>query len=693
MSKLKYIYLLIAFSILPQILMAEKVKIGELYYELNNREKTAEVTYETIYRDNYLGLKCAIIPQEVIYNSNKFSVTSIGESAFWDCSSLTSVSIPNSVTSIGIHALYKCSGLTNVTIPNSVTSIGGKAFYGCNGLTKIYLPVHLEKYKDIFPSTAHVILYKNYNNLNELNRDMMTWEQFYQKNKKLSLTYKDAQAIQKQVDQELEKWQVKDEFETVEEWKQRVNDETRQQKIKDISNPLINQYNQEIAQINKEQKELALEYEKYRKELLSRYYNTKIDLAEIELRSIEFKLKPYDAEHGTFLITNDKYGDILLPVPARDEARSFKENWETIKGNIKPEFVPNGDDVALTKLVFINNGKEYVYDSHTEANYAVTDVKYNFKPVELADISLADINTNLPALTNSDMSAQIISKTSNEAITPQRVQPSKNTVVASDRSDVDYAIPTGRGDVNSTTYAVIIANENYKTLSKVPYAANDGEIMAKYLTSAVGLPENHVKVYRNATFGSMAEAVSYMEDLGKAYGDKLNLIFYYAGHGVPDEKTKTALLLPVDGNPSISKTCYPVDELVKNLGNLKANNVVVMLDACFSGATRNDEMLVAARGVKLHSNEIVPIGNMVFFSATQGDETAYPYEKEGHGLFTYFLLKKLQENRGEVTLGELADYVIENVRQKSIETNGKLQTPTVTVSPNLQHSWRAIPLK
>ena len=68
------------------------------------------------------------------------SVTSIGSYAFSDCSGLTSVTIGNSVTGIGIHAFSHCSGLTSVAIPNSVTSIGDNAFYNCSGLTSITIP-------------------------------------------------------------------------------------------------------------------------------------------------------------------------------------------------------------------------------------------------------------------------------------------------------------------------------------------------------------------------------------------------------------------------------------------------------------------------------------------------------------------------------------------------------------------------
>ena len=68
------------------------------------------------------------------------SVTSIGNSAFYGCTGLTSVTIPNGVTSIGNSAFYGCTGLTSVTIPNGVTSIGNSAFHGCKGLTSVTIP-------------------------------------------------------------------------------------------------------------------------------------------------------------------------------------------------------------------------------------------------------------------------------------------------------------------------------------------------------------------------------------------------------------------------------------------------------------------------------------------------------------------------------------------------------------------------
>ena len=123
--------------------------------------------------------------------------------------------------------------------------------------------------------------------------------------------------------------------------------------------------------------------------------------------------------------------------------------------------------------------------------------------------------------------------------------------------------------------------------------------------------------------------------------------------------------------------------------------MLVFLDACFSGAQRDDEhrMLASARGVALRANKEMPQGNMVIFSAASGDETAFPYTEKGHGLFTYYLLKKLQETQGDVTLSELSDYVTERVRQQSVVTNRKSQTPNVSASLSMDGVWQEMRIR
>ena len=110
-----------------------------IYYNYINDGKELEVTFRgssySSYTNEYEGN--VVIPEEVTYMNRTRKVTSIGDSAFRGCSSLTSVTIGNSVTSIGIEAFAQCKSLTSVTIPNSVTSIGAEAFYECSSLKKV----------------------------------------------------------------------------------------------------------------------------------------------------------------------------------------------------------------------------------------------------------------------------------------------------------------------------------------------------------------------------------------------------------------------------------------------------------------------------------------------------------------------------------------------------------------------------
>ena len=105
-------------------MLAAQVEIDGINYALNAEAKQATVIKKS--SGAYSGE--VVIPESVKYYGTAYSVTSIGESAFYYCSFLTSVTIPNSVTSIGSSAFSGCSGLTSVTIPNSVTSIGFSAF-------------------------------------------------------------------------------------------------------------------------------------------------------------------------------------------------------------------------------------------------------------------------------------------------------------------------------------------------------------------------------------------------------------------------------------------------------------------------------------------------------------------------------------------------------------------------------------
>ena len=159
---------------------------------------------------------------------------------------------------------------------------------------------------------------------------------------------------------------------------------------------------------------------------------------------------------------------------------------------------------------------------------------------------------------------------------------------------------------------------------------------------------------------------------------------------MPNESDKSAYLLPVDGFSSDFETAIKLDDLYNRLTTVPSQRVTVFLDACFSGSVRENGMLANARGVKIRPKAGVLNGNMVVFTAASGDETAYPYKEKQHGLFTYFLLKKLQATKGDVDYQTLSNYITENVKQQSIVVNQKSQTPQVNTSTSIQNSWMTI---
>ena len=258
------------------------------------------------------------------------------------------------------------------------------------------------------------------------------------------------------------------------------------------------------------------------------------------------------------------------------------------------------------------------------------------------------------------------------------------------QSDIDERVPITQVRAENT-FAIIIANENYQHDPMVDYALRDGRTFKIYCQQVLGIPSENIRMHEDATLNNMRSVVNWISNVARVYGGEARVIFYYAGHGVPDDEGNTNLL-PVDGTAKDPATGYSLQSLYASLGGLDTRNVCVFLDACFSGKQRNNDMLVAARGVR-RAKEETPQGNMVVFSASKEDETAHSYPEKGHGLFTYFLCKKLQETEGNVTLGELADYVSSNVAKRSVVVLNTMQTPTTSASPVLENSWRDIKLR
>ena len=157
-QKLLQSLMLIAALLTSSHAFAHDFEVGGIYYNItSSTDKTCEVTFQgssyRSYSNEYTG--SIVIHETVTYNGTTYSVTSIRDYAFYDCSGLTSVIIPNSVISIGKFAFYDCTGLTSVTIGNSVTSIGDDAFSWCPNLINIELPNSVTSFGyNVFGSTG-----------------------------------------------------------------------------------------------------------------------------------------------------------------------------------------------------------------------------------------------------------------------------------------------------------------------------------------------------------------------------------------------------------------------------------------------------------------------------------------------------------------------------------------------------------
>ena len=260
------------------------------------------------------------------------------------------------------------------------------------------------------------------------------------------------------------------------------------------------------------------------------------------------------------------------------------------------------------------------------------------------------------------------------------------------RSDVDRDIPQTNKS-NPHCYAIIIGNQDYHSYQRglnseqdVPFATEDATMFKEYCEKTLGVDARNISFLNNATSAKMNQEIDFITRLA-ARDPQAEIIFYYAGHGLPNENTKEPYLIPVDVNASNLTSAIALYDLYQSLSSTNAQRITVFLDACFSGGGR-DMGLVASRGIKVTPKKDALSGNIVVFSATSADQTALPYTDKKHGMFTYFLLKKLQDSKGECNYSELFDYLNESVGESSLRVNRKDQTPEVNTSLQVQDSWQ-----
>ena len=282
----------------------------------------------------------------------------------------------------------------------------------------------------------------------------------------------------------------------------------------------------------------------------------------------------------------------------------------------------------------------------------------------------------------------------NEVVIAGTATVAEDIAIASLTSDVDKNIPQ-IVTTHPSRYALVIGNEDYSKFQRglnneanVKFARNDATIFKDYAQRVLGVESKNLFFITDATAGEMEQKIDLISKLATKTGAEAEIIFYFAGHGLPDEVSKEPYLIPVDVSGTNLTSAVKLADVYKKLSETGAQKVTFFLDACFSGGGR-DAGLLAARSVKVKPKEELITGNVVVFSASSGEQSSLPYTDKQHGMFTYFLLKKLQESKGNITYGKLADYVKNNVSIESLRINNKEQDPTVKISMDVQDKWES----
>ncbi|MDE5839798.1 MAG: caspase family protein, partial [Muribaculaceae bacterium] len=381
--------------------------------------------------------------------------------------------------------------------------------------------------------------------------------------------------------------------------------------------------------------------------------------------------QPYDPNNETYLITTP-YGDATIKVPLKNkEAEMFKSAWTNNNVEIRaPRYMIDNDRLAIASVTFRTaNGKSYSYDSSKAASYQIPDVKINL------DNYLKQTST-----------AQASASSGKGG----------NTKILAKTSDVDKDIPeTNRK--NNNAFAFIVANENYKNVANVASALHDGQTFSEYCEKTLGIPKSQIVFLTDATSGDFWSEFENLRGRISNRTEDVDVILYYSGHGLPDDNTKEAFLMPVDAQPQHTRTMIKLQEVYDGLGKIPNASVYAFMDACFSGSSREsgqkDTPVVAARGVALRHKDVDPAGNVFVLSAADAQQTAFPYEEKDHGMFTYWLLKKLQDSKGGATLEEISKFVTDKVSSTSQEINRREQTPTYKATGKLSGTWKTKKLR
>ncbi|MEI6883528.1 MAG: caspase family protein [Bacteroidota bacterium] len=387
----------------------------------------------------------------------------------------------------------------------------------------------------------------------------------------------------------------------------------------------------------------------------------------------------------TFYIASSEYhwtNRSVVPVIKQGMIKDLSENHFRLSADSN-----NADFIIRIKCNSYYNGQTpYFYFALLDANLSVTDKK-NGKLIYANDlrrikgggttVELADdkVYANATRIIADTLISRIYYYMNGKALTLSS-KPGEFEVLC----DADKDIPSNSHE-RKNTYVLIIVNDSYSPMQmarcfsdSADYHSRDARVFREYAIQTLGIPAENVRMIFNTKSFEMRREIIRLASYSRGIDGNADLILYYAGYGLIDEKTLDPYILPTDVENDDPKFIVRVSDLYKMLQEDASRRITIILEASF----RFDVLKPAQGKSKISKITLrypnVPANVFLMAAATPGTQ-AWSDPGAGHGLFTLSLLKKLKESQGKASLKELSDFIIKDVRATSVRMSFKEQVP------------------
>ncbi len=244
------------------------------------------------------------------------------------------------------------------------------------------------------------------------------------------------------------------------------------------------------------------------------------------------------------------------------------------------------------------------------------------------------------------------------------------------KKEFDFLNPTLiKNKINTSAVALIIGIEEYENTFSAKFAKNDALVFNDFVHTSFGVPKENIKLLMNNEAGRTNTLKTLVKWLPKVVKEnKTDVYLFFSGHGLASEDGEDLYLLPSDGDPDLlEESTLKRNKLFDRIAKLNPRSVTVFLDTCYSGATRTEEFLVAAKPIFIEAKEQNIPTNFTVFSASAARETAKVLDEAEHGLFSYYMMKGLEgdadsNSDNQITNGELLTFIKQNVLRQANQT-------------------------